>query len=105
MLAGQPGYFTMTNGNITTSEGTSAAAPLLASAVLRINAERLAAGRTPVGYLNPLLYGPLSAGIRDITVGTNDIFGTGVCCTAGPGYDMASGLGAPDIGSWPALIP
>ncbi len=105
MLAGQPGYFTMTNGNITTSEGTSAAAPLLASAVLRINAERLAAGRTPVGYLNPLLYGPLSAGIRDITVGNNDIFGTGVCCTAGPGYDMASGLGAPDIGSWPALIP
>jgi kumamolisin len=105
MLAGQPGYLTSTAGNTTTSEGTSASAPLLASAVLRINAERLAAGRKPVGYLNPLLYGPLATGVQDITVGNNDIFGTGVCCTAGPGYDMASGLGAPNIGAWPALIP
>lgn len=105
MLAGQPGYFTMTNGNISTSEGTSASAPLLASAILRINAERLAAGKTAVGYLNPLLYGPLSGAIQDITVGDNDIFDIGSCCTAGPGFDMASGLGAPDIGQWPALIP
>jgi len=105
LLAGQPGYFTSTNGQVGASEGTSASAPLLASAILRINAERLAAGRKAVGYLNPLLYGPLGGAIQDITVGNNDIFATGICCTAGPGYDMASGLGAPDIGQWPALIP
>lgn len=105
MLAGQPGYFTLNGGTVTTSEGTSASAPLLASAILRINAERLAAGKKAVGYLNPLLYGPLSGAIQDITVGTNDIFGIGTCCTAGPGFDMASGLGAPNIAQWPALIP
>lgn len=105
LLAGQPGYFTMTGGDVTTSEGTSASAPLLASAILRINAERLAARRSPVGYLSPLLYGPLAVTMQDITVGSNDIFGNGLCCAAGPGYDMASGLGAPNIGGWPALIP
>lgn len=105
MLAGQPAYLTQNDGRAGPTEGTSASAPLLASAVLRINAERMAAGRTPVGYLSPLLYGPLAGTISDITVGSNDIFGTGLCCTAGPGYDMASGLGAPNIGAWPALIP
>jgi len=105
MLAGQPGYLTLDGGNVSTSEGTSASAPLLASAILRINAERLAAGKKAVGYLNPLLYGPLSGAIQDITVGNNDIFGIGTCCTAGPGFDMASGLGAPNIAQWPALIP
>lgn len=105
MLAGQPGYFTLSGGNVSTSEGTSASAPLLASAILRINAERLAAGRKAVGYLNPLLYGPLAGAIQDVTVGNNDIFNNGICCTAGPGFDMASGLGAPNIGQWPALIP
>lgn len=105
MLAGQPAYLTQNDGNAAPTEGTSASAPLLASAVLRINAERLAAARQPVGYLSPLLYGPLAGAISDVTVGSNDIFGTGLCCTAGPGYDMASGLGAPDIGRWPGLIP
>lgn len=105
MLAGQPAYLTLNDGRAAPTEGTSASAPLLASAVLRINAERLASGRQPVGYLSPLLYGPLAGAINDITVGGNDIFATGLCCTAGPGYDMASGLGAPDIARWPALIP
>ncbi len=105
MLAGQPGYFTAQRGKANIFEGTSASTPLLAAAVLRINAERLAAGRKPVGFLNPLLYGPLAAGIQDITQGNNDIFGNGICCTAGPGFDMASGLGVPNINAWPALIP
>lgn len=105
LLGGYPAFATLTNGAPIITEGTSGAAPVLAAAVLRVNAERLAAGRAPVGFLNPLLYGPLAGTFRDVTVGSNDIFGTGKCCTAGPGYDMASGLGAPDIAQWPALIP
>ena len=105
LLAGQPGYFTVNNGVAAPTEGTSASAPVLASAVLRINAERLASGRRPIGYLSPLLYGPLAAAIQDVTVGSTDIFGNGYCCSAGPGFDMATGLGAPDIAQWPGLIP
>lgn len=105
LLAGQPGYFMVSDGSATNAEGTSASAPVLASAVLRMNAERMAAGRRPIGYLSPLLYGPLAGAIQDVTAGNTDIFQNGYCCTAGPGYDMASGLGAPNIGSWPALIP
>lgn len=105
LLAGQPGYFMVSDGSATNTGGTSASAPVLASAVLRMNAERMAAGRRPIGYLSPLLYGPLAGAIQDVTAGNTDIFRNGYCCTAGPGYDMASGLGAPNIGSWPALIP
>ncbi|MCB1260184.1 MAG: hypothetical protein KDB33_07320, partial [Acidimicrobiales bacterium] len=31
---------------------------------------------------------------RDITVGNNDVWGRVGCCAAGPGYDLASGLGS-----------
>ena len=105
MLSGLPGFATITNGRPSATAGTSAAAPVLAAAVLRINAERRAAGKGAVGFLNPLLYGPLAPTFRDIVTGGNDIFGNGICCAAGPGFDMASGLGSPDIGAWPALIP
>jgi subtilase family serine protease len=105
MLSGLPGFATITNGRSSVTAGTSAAAPVLAAAVLRINAERLAAGRARVGFLNPLLYGLLAPTFTDVVTGGNDIFGNGICCTAGPGFDMASGLGAPNIGQWPALIP
>ena len=105
LLAGAPGFATIMNGASSITQGTSAGAPILGAAVMRINAERLAAGRKPVGFLNPLLYGPLAPTFRDITQGDNDVFGNGICCTAGPGFDMASGLGSPDIGKWPALIP
>lgn len=105
MLSGLPGFATITNGRPSATAGTSAAAPVLAAAVLRINAERRAAGKGPVGFLNPLLYGRLAPTFRDVVTGGNDIFGNGICCAAGPGFDMASGLGSPDIGAWPALIP
>jgi len=35
---------------------------------------------------------------QDIVIGNNDLFDVG-CCTAGPGYDMASGWGSLNIGS------
>ena len=36
--------------------GTSAAAPTFASIIYRINAERIAVGKSPVGFINPVLY-------------------------------------------------
>ena len=73
--------------------GTSFAAPLLAGAVALSNQQARAAGQARMGFVNPLLYASGRSAIRDVTTGNNDVFGTGRCCFAGPGYDQATGLG------------
>jgi len=73
--------------------GTSFAAPLLAGAVALANQRAEAAGQARIGFANPLLYSSGRSAIRDVTTGNNDVFGTGRCCFAGPGYDQATGLG------------
>jgi kumamolisin len=90
--------------------GTSAATPLAAAAALLWDQEADSAG-VKLGFLNPLLYGIASDAtsyardFHDITGGTdNDAF-TDLSCIArcsklypaGPGYDMASGLGSVDV--------
>jgi len=50
--------------------GTSAAAPVFASILTRINDERLKAGKSTVGFVNPTLYANPGA-FHDITVGNN----------------------------------
>jgi kumamolisin len=68
--------------------GTSAAAPLWAALIARIN-ELLG---VPVGYFNPLIYGKLANDgvFRDVTLGNNGLF------SAGPGWDACTGWGSPD---------
>jgi kumamolisin len=49
-----------------------------------------------VGFFNPILYHLANAPVpyrpfHDITVGGNDFY------TATPGYDMATGLGSPNV--------
>ncbi|MGH2512649.1 MAG: S53 family peptidase, partial [Candidatus Limnocylindrales bacterium] len=77
------GYAIRVDGRDMVFGGTSAVAPLYAALVARLN-QRL--GR-PVGFLNPALYGPAQAGVRDITKGTNGAY------SAGPGWDACTGLG------------
>ena len=75
--------------------GTSESSPLMAGVVALADQ---ANGRD-VGYLNPTLYkmaGHKDSGIVDITSGNNTFAGvTGF--NAGPGYDLASGLGTIDV--------
>lgn len=54
--------------------GTSASSPSFAGLVALANDARIAAGRPPLGFLNPLIYtiGPLGA-FNDITVGVSRI--------------------------------
>lgn len=67
--------------------GTSAAAPLWAALIARIN-QGLG---TSCGFLNTLLYTKFSTGVlRDITTGSNGAY------TAGPGWDACTGLGTPN---------
>jgi subtilase family serine protease len=80
--------------------GTSAAAPVWASAIALINASRACAGAL-VGFANPALYRAAAQNygqdFNDITSGNNDFTATnGGRYAAGPGFDMASGLGTPN---------
>jgi subtilase family serine protease len=81
--------------------GTSAAAPVWASATALINASSACDGSF-VGFANPLLYKAAASAygqdFNDITQGNNDFTGTnGGKYAAGPGFDMASGLGTPYV--------
>lgn len=79
--------------------GTSASAPVFAALLTRINEERLRAGKTPVGFVNPTLYANPGA-FHDITVGSNPGCGTdGFAVTQG--WDPVTGLGTPN---YPALL-
>ncbi len=97
--------------------GTSAGTPLLASGIALVDQSLRAGGRANLGLVAPLLYRLASYSqlyrllFRDVTVGSNDIGaylpgggGTPVgCCTAGRGYDEASGLGSIDMFNLAAL--
>ncbi|MHB8334249.1 MAG: S53 family peptidase [Acidimicrobiales bacterium] len=72
--------------------GTSIGAPLV-SALVAVGAQQCGVSR--LGLINPALYAMATTGFNDVTRGNNDIFGVGVY-NAGPGYDMASGLGSPN---------
>lgn len=91
------GYWTVVDGQGGASGGTSAAAPLWASLIARLNAAM--GGR--VGFLSPLLYQAGSdgkilgqSGCRDITSGNNDTASIGGY-SAGPGFDAVTGWGVP----------
>jgi Pro-kumamolisin, activation domain/Bacterial Ig-like domain (group 1) len=88
------GMLTYFNGGWHGVGGTSIGAPLMA-AVTAVGAQSCGVSR--LGFLNPRLYqmGAAGTGFNDVTVGTNDLYSTG-SYSAGPGYDMASGLGTPD---------
>ena len=79
--------------------GTSASTPIFASIINRINEERMAIGKGPVGFLNPVIYQHPEA-LKDVTNGSNvGCFTPGF--SAAPGWDPASGLGTP---SYPAML-
>lgn len=87
------------NGMPTLIGGTSASAPVFASILTRINEERIAAGKSTVGFVNPTLYAN-PGDFHDITSGTN-----AGCNTNGfsavKGWDPLTGLGTPD---YPSLL-
>jgi tripeptidyl-peptidase-1 len=79
--------------------GTSASAPVFAALLTRVNEERLAAGKSTVGFVNPTLYKNPGV-LHDITTGNNP-----GCNVSGfsvePGWDPVTGLGTPN---YPAML-
>ncbi len=96
-------YLLVVDGSAEPNGGTSAASPLVAALVARLNANRPPDKR--LGYLTPVLYqargggnsGPTvgSLGCTDVTKGKNTTAHAGGY-SAGPGYDAASGWGTPN---------
>ncbi|OQE42187.1 hypothetical protein PENCOP_c004G05160 [Penicillium coprophilum] len=74
--------------------GSSLSSPLFASVLTLINEERLAKGKGPIGFVNPVLYAHPEV-LNDITNGTS-----AGCNSDGfsaiPGWDPATGLGTPN---------
>jgi kumamolisin len=90
-----PGWPVVIANNWVEDAGTSAAAPLTAGAFAVLSARERAAGRPPLGPVNGLLYATAAQTAFDIVSGNNGYVRRVPAHTAGPGYDLASGLGVP----------
>ena len=91
--------------------GTSSAAPIWAAVIAEIAASGptgtscsalpTTAGGADLGFVSPELYAVARSNyaesFNDVTVGNNDVFALGGGYQAGPGYDLASGLGSPEV--------
>jgi hypothetical protein len=101
--------YDVSEGGWTTIGGTSSATPIWAAMLALVNASPTCAShpvtRGGVGFVSPLLYevasdpGAYDASFNDITTGNNDIYGVdnGLVFPATTGYDLASGLGSPQV--------
>ncbi len=90
--------------------GTSSATPIWAAMLALVNASPACSadkinGVQDVGFASPILYGiaanptAYARSFNDIVSGNNDDYGldNGLVFPAHPGYDMASGLGSPQL--------
>ena len=83
------------NGANVVGGGTSQSAPIWAGLAAVMTQFLISNGGSGIGDINPALYqiaqgAPLPA-FRDVTLGGNAVD------SAGPGYDLVSGLGTPDV--------
>ena len=88
------GYVVNVKGSWVQYGGTSASSPLLAAMTADANSYSLAHGGDRLGFASLFFYAHPGI-MHDITSGTNNL-GAGANYTAGPGFDLASGLGSPN---------
>jgi len=76
-------------------DGTSCSTPIFAGLVALLNDRLIAAGKSPLGFLNPWLYANPTA-LTDITSGSNPgCVSNGFSAKAG--WDAVTGLGSPNF--------
>jgi kumamolisin len=86
------GAYLVLHGKVNQYGGTSWSAPTWAGFCALINEARKKAGKPLLPFLNPLIYPLLGTScFRDITSGSNGAY------SAGPGYDMVTGIGVPNV--------
>lgn len=94
---GESGLSLVDGGRSHPGGGTSLSSPLWAGMTALINQSLKKKGQKPVGFFNPTLYAiyssahPPAPAFHDIKVGGNFVY------PAVEGYDMATGLGTPDV--------
>lgn len=104
-------YCIVSKGKPASAYGTSAATPVVASVVAKLNVLRVAAGKPPLGFVNPLFYKHPEA-FHDVQRGCNGgPIGVRADCTkhaygfpALQGWDAATGLGTPAFDKLAALV-
>jgi len=89
-------YKIVTNRQRKLYRGTSCAAPTVAGIISLLNDHLISRDKAPLGWLNPWLYGRASAGLNDITSGSNPGCNT-EGFTAIAGWDPVTGLGTPNF--------
>ncbi|AGY58187.1 S53 family peptidase [Gloeobacter kilaueensis] len=86
------GAYTVVGGKTYQFGGTSLSSPIWAGYAAIINQGRAAAGKGSLGLLGPRVYPLLgTSNFRDITSGSIGAY------SAGPGYDLATGIGVPVV--------
>ncbi|EMC98058.1 hypothetical protein BAUCODRAFT_22902 [Baudoinia panamericana UAMH 10762] len=102
------------NGTIRTVGGTSASSPTFAAVIALVNDALIAKGRSPLGFLNPWLYGGAYSALTDITsdgarivryghTDDENRIGSAIGCNtsgfpAEVGWDAVTGFGTPNFG-------
>ena len=94
-------YEVVIGGKTYQVSGTSASSPVIAGMVSLVNADRLAAGKSPLGFINTALYQNGVAISNDVTSGENQCTADeSVCCDEGfyasAGWDPLTGFGSLD---------
>lgn len=93
-------FVTVWNGSQVLLDGTSAATPTAAAVIALVNDALIAAGRPPLGFLNPWLYAGGYKAFTDVTsgsaIGCSEI-GDGLGFPAEVGWDAVSGFGTPNF--------
>lgn len=91
-------YEVVVGGKTYQVSGTSASAPVVAGMVSLVNAARLKAGKSALGFLNPSIYEFGSSFSNDVTDGKNNCCASKVCCDEGfyasAGWDPLTGFGS-----------
>ena len=78
--------------------GTSASAPMWNGIMALVHEANAAAGKPPLGFINPYLYAMASAGGNDYAAAFHDVVdGTNGGYQAQPGYDLVTGWGTPNV--------
>ena len=101
-------YCIVRQGKPSGAYGTSAATPVIAAAVAKLNILRAGKGKPPLGFVNPLFYKNADA-FHDVTVGCNGGKLYHACerklgFPAVAGWDASTGLGTPDFAKLAAII-
>lgn len=95
-------YVVTIDGSLSLVYGTSASSPTFGAIITLINEQRIKAGKTAVGFINPTIYANPGA-FNDIVTGGNQGCGT-VGFTSVAGWDPVTGLGTPNYGKLLAVF-